>query len=100
MSFVFPIKLNKIQCKTNNSNYSVIRYDKNFLCADLIHSYGLCRSVILNSGGQVVCFAPPKSYKPDIFIQKYPENTDGIQAEEFIEGTMINVFFDNYQRIC
>jgi hypothetical protein len=88
------LKLNKIECRTNNSNYKVIRYDKNFLCIDLIPTYGLCRSVILNSANQVVGFAPPKSLHADIFIQKYPENTNGIQAEEFVEGTMVNVFFD------
>jgi hypothetical protein len=88
------LKLNKIQCRTNNSFYSVIRYDKNFLCVDLIPSFGICRSVILNSANQVVSFAPPKSYHADVFIKKYNETTDGIQAEEFVEGTMINVFFD------
>jgi hypothetical protein len=88
------LKLNKIECKTNNSHYKVIRYDKNFLCIDLISTYGLCRSVILNSDNQVVGFAPPKSLHADIFIQKYPENTIGLRAEEFVEGTMINVFFD------
>lgn len=88
------LKLNKIECRTNNSNYKVIRYDKNFLCVDLIPTYGLCRSVILNSANQVVGFAPPKSLHADTFIQKYPENTNGIQAEEFVEGTMVNVFFD------
>jgi len=88
------LKLNKIECKTNNSHYKVIRYDKNFLSVDLIPTCGLCRSVILNSDNKVVGFAPPKSLHADVFIQKYPENTNGIQAEEFVEGTMINVFFD------
>jgi hypothetical protein len=88
------LKLNKIECRTNNSVYKVIRYDKNFLCIDLISTYGLCRSVILNSQNQIVGFAPPKSLDADVFIQKYPENTNGIRAEEFVEGTMINVFFD------
>lgn len=88
------LKLNKIQCRTNNSFYSVIRYDKNFLCVDLIPSYGVCRSVIVNSANQVVSFAPPKSYNADVFIKKYSENTPGIEAQEFLEGTMINVFFD------
>lgn len=88
------LKLNKIECRTNSSTYKVIRYDKNFLCIDLISTYGLCRSVILNSHNQVVGFAPPKSLHADIFIQKYPENTIGLRAEEFVEGTMVNVFFD------
>jgi hypothetical protein len=91
------LKLNKILCRTNNSMYSVIRYDKNILCVDLIPSYGICRSVILNSANQVVGFAPPKSIPADEFIKKYPENNHdtNIQAEEFVEGTMINVFFDS-----
>jgi hypothetical protein len=88
------LKLNKIECRTNNSVYKVIRYDKNFLCVDLISTYGLYRSVILNSNNEVVGFAPPKSLNADVFIKKYPENTNGLQAEEFVEGTMINVFFD------
>lgn len=89
------LKLNKIECRTNNSIYKVIRYDKYILSTDLIPSYGLCRSIILNRNNEVVGFAPPKSINADLFINKYSENTDGIIAEEFIEGTMINVFFDN-----
>jgi hypothetical protein len=42
------LRLNKIECRTNNSAYKVIRYDKYFLCLDMISTYGLCRSVILN----------------------------------------------------
>ena len=88
------LKLNKIECRIHNSVYRVIRYDKTFLCVDLISTYGLCRSVVLNTNNQVVGFAPPKSMSAESFINKYPENINGIQAEEFVEGTMINVFFD------
>jgi hypothetical protein len=89
------LKLNKTECRTsNNQKYKVIRYDKNLLNFDLIHSYGLCRSIILNSDDNVVAFAPPKSVKSEYFIQKYNETTEGIYAEEFVEGTMINVFWD------
>jgi hypothetical protein len=90
------LKLNKIESRSNNAKYNVIRYDKNLLCEDLIQSYGLCRSVIINSANHVVGFAPPKSIPADLFIRKYPdaELSDSIVAEEFVEGTMINVFFD------
>jgi hypothetical protein len=90
------LKLNKIECRSNNSIYKVIRYDKNFLCYDLIPSYGLCRSVIINSANQVVGFSPPKSILAETFINKYyePKTNNSIVAEEFVEGTMINVFFD------
>lgn len=88
------LKLNKVECRTNNQKYKVIRYDKQFLSIDLVYTYGLCRSVILNSDNKVVSFAPPKSIPTEEFILKNPENKETIRAEEFIEGTMINVFWD------
>jgi len=88
------LKLNKIECRTaNNIPFKVIRYDKNFLTSDLFSSYGLFRSVIVNND-KVVGFAPPKSLNCEHFIKKYPEITKEIVAEEFVEGTMINVFWD------
>ena len=90
------LKLNKIESRTsNNSTYKVVRYDKNFLSIDLIPTYGLCRSVIINSKNKVVGFAPPKSIPSEQFIQKYSENTPGVVFEEFVEGTMVNVFWDD-----
>ena len=95
------LKLNKIECLTsNNQKYKVIRYDKNYLNLDLISSFGLCRSVILDCNDNVVCYAPPKSIPLDVFIRKYPYNNNNsssnnhLLAQEFIEGTMINVFWD------
>jgi hypothetical protein len=76
-----------------NEKYSIIRYNKEFLCSDLINMYGLLRSVIL-SGPRVVCFAPQKSLSGEKFILQYPTKTQNIVAEQFIEGTMINVFYD------
>ena len=64
------LKLNKTDSRTNNNTYSVIRYDKNLLCIDLIPSFGICRSIILNSANKIVSFAPPKSYHADYFIKK------------------------------
>jgi hypothetical protein len=90
------LKLNKVECRTSNGmSYKVIRYDKNFLSYDLVKSFGLCRSVIVNNNNKVVGFAPPKSILCEDFIKAYPENSNGISAEEFVEGTMINVFWDD-----
>ena len=87
--------LNKTECTSlNNQKYKVIRYNKNNLTYDIIPTYGLCRSVIANSNNQVVCFSPPKSVKSDMFIEKYNIKNDTLVAEEFVEGTMINVFWD------
>jgi len=90
------LKLNKVECRTsNNTIYRIVRYDKNFLNVDLISTYGLCRSVIINNNNKVVGIAPPKSIPCHDFIKKYDEQTEGIVAEEFIEGTMMNVFWDD-----
>ena len=88
--------LNKNKSETNEKQkYSVIRYNKNLLTKDSVNTYGLFRSVILNSTNKVVSFAPPKSVDSDIFMKKYPFPLDSnIVAEEFVEGTMINVFWD------
>jgi hypothetical protein len=79
-----------------NETYSVVRYNKETLSADLVNTYGLLRSVIL-SGSNIVSFAPQKSVPAELFMTRYPLS-DGanccITAEQFIEGTMINVFFD------
>jgi hypothetical protein len=91
------LKLNKTTSRTNNSIYKVIRYDKNLLSTDIISSFGLCRSIVINSHNKVIGFAPPKSISAELFIKKYPENYyNGIvEPQEFVEGTMINVFFDS-----
>lgn len=87
--------LNKNVSTTKNSKkYSIIRYNKNLLTKDATSTFGLFRSVVLNSEGQLVSFAPPKSIDADDFMKKYPLPNENIIAEEFIEGTMINVFWD------
>lgn len=102
------LKITVRACYTkNNQKYRVFRYDKNFLSNDLIPTYGLLRSVIANNKNDIVCFAPPKSMPADIFMKLYPNPNTGNQdneinqinntiiAEEFVEGTMINVFWDS-----
>ena len=89
------LKLNKLECRTeNNQQYKIISYDKQILNYDLVDTYGLCRSMWVTSNYNVVGFSPPKSLQADVFLKLYPVKTDVVVAEEFIEGTMINVFFD------
>jgi hypothetical protein len=78
----------------SNEKYKIVRYAKELLSTGLIQTYGLLRSVIINSQDKIVSFAPPKSIPVDIFMQMNPAKTEHITAEEFVEGTMINVFFD------
>lgn len=88
------LKLNKVECRTNNKEYTFVAYNKNLLTSDLTSTYGLFRSVIINNSNIVVGFSPPKSVSFTDFTTKYNENDPDIVAEEFVEGTMINVFWD------
>lgn len=76
-----------------NEPYTIIKYNKELLTTDLVSNYGLLRSVIF-SGPKMVSFAPPKSVSAEMFMTKYMSPNEKIIAEEFLEGTMINAFFD------
>jgi len=78
----------------NGVEYSIINYDSSFVCFD-DHVTGLYRSVIASSPeNKVLGFSPPKSIPIDTFKIKYP-NLDQVVANEIVEGTMINLFYDN-----
>jgi len=96
----FLTKTEKRASIYNDVTYDVIKYKKETLTSDNIATYGLCRSVFLNKKQHIVSFAPPKSMPFLLFQQNYPFKTDDIIAEEFIEGTMINVFWDDYWEIA
>lgn len=75
----------------NNTSYKIIKYDKTKLTYDLYNSVGIFRSLVMYND-KVLSFSPVKTLNPNIFMSMYKE-TECI-AEEFIEGTMINLFFD------
>ena len=57
----------------------------------MVKSTGLCRSLIFKNG-KLLVFSPPKSVSYTTFQNESVESD--IYAQEFIEGTMINLFFD------
>jgi len=66
-------------------DYALVNYKKH-------ENYdGLYRSVIFKNK-KVVCFSPPKSILYTEFCEKNPIST--VIVDEFIDGTMINVFYD------
>ena len=75
----------------NGVNYHILKYDKDWLSRDSVKTIGLLRSVIFKDNGTIVSFAPPKSLNiDDLTIEKEQEYI----AEKYVEGTMINVFYD------
>jgi len=89
------LKLNKIISKTkNNEYYTLIRYNKYLLTEHLTSTVGLLKCLVLNSELQAIGFAPPKALSYTTFLSMYPSNTTDIIAEEFVDGVMINVFWN------
>ena len=82
----------------NGDKYRILRYNKPMLSLSDIPFYGLLRSVVVNSEGRVVSFAPPKTIPAETFAKLYlgiKPQSQFIAPEEFVEGTMINLFWDN-----
>ena len=85
--------LNTITSSIGNSQYKTITYKKNSVSDETLVTLGLFRSVIFNDANKILSFAPPKSMAYEKFKIKYPDLSHLI-IDEFIDGTMINVFYD------
>nr|UZT29030.1 hypothetical protein [Nucleocytoviricota sp.]UZT29119.1 hypothetical protein [Nucleocytoviricota sp.] len=73
-----------------NKNLYLIKYNKNELKNNLSNSK--FRSVII-SDSNIISFSPPKSVDFNIFSQN--NDPSECYAEDFIDGTMINLFYCN-----
>ena len=92
--------LKATQITIDGAEYRVIKYDKQMLVPELIGTYGLCRSIIVDGNNKVISFAPPKSMPYGVFSTMYANNySSPLIAQEFVEGTMINVFWDNTRQL-
>lgn len=88
----------------NNIVYNIAKYNKQVLKSleannknDEFDELAKCRSIILKNN-KVVAFSPPKSIAFNLFKNKY-NNISESWVEDFIDGTMINVFFDNLNQV-
>jgi hypothetical protein len=79
--------------KYNDNEYHLIKYKKDKINNDNVLTTGQFRSVIARNG-KVLSFAPPKSMETSHFIETYKDIAN-CYAEEFVEGTMINLFYDD-----
>ena len=77
---------------TSGENYHILKYNKEWISFDTVKTVGLLRSLIYKDDGTVVCMAPPKSLANGDSLS-IEENKTYI-AETFVEGTMINMFYD------
>ena len=84
--------------KENEDKY-LVSYNKNIIKIndENFNTIGLHRSIIFLNNN-LVCFSPPKSLSYDCFCKKYPKLDENIVIEEFVEGTMINVYYNNISK--
>jgi hypothetical protein len=100
------LKLTMKHWKTATGMYSIIKYDKRGLGVTYedYKTIGMLRSVVVNEEGKIVCYSPPKSLYVTDELEKHFDannimselsetNTNEWYAEEFVEGTMINLFY-------
>lgn len=84
----------KLHLKTflssDGQQYNIVQYQKDWINAENSISVGLFRSVVFDQNYQILSFAPPKS----VVLDENVINNQNMHAEEFIEGTMINMFYN------
>lgn len=79
----------------NNIEYCILNYNRNYICYDDYENSKYRSIVLSHPENKLLCFSCPKSITYDIFIEKYPDITNDIIVNDIIEGTMINVFYDD-----
>jgi hypothetical protein len=100
------LKLTMKNWKTDTGMYSIIKYDKQAfgLVQEDYETIGLLRSVVVDDTGRIVAYSPPKCLSiteqreksfndNNIMTAPSDSTTNEWCAEEFVEGTMINMFY-------
>ena len=79
---------------SNDRVYYVLHYNKKMICYD-DYTLGLYRSVVYSFlNNNILSFSPPRSITNRIFMDKYPVINDSLIINEFIEGIMVNLYYD------
>ena len=82
-----------------DNGYTIVRYNKSLIDMknmDNASTLGHMRSVIVSKEGKVVCYSPPKSIQWETFRHSDYYFSHQPIFEEYVEGTMINMFWDEY----
>ena len=86
----------------NNNEYKIIKYSKDNIKSLMETDYNKYleiskyRSVIIRNN-KVVCFAPERSLEYSVFVNTF--SSENSWLEDYIDGTMINVFYDNIKQM-
>jgi hypothetical protein len=100
------LKLTMKNWKTDTGMYSIIKYEKQafVLTSEDYENIGLLRSAVIDEAGRIVAYSPPKCVylsqerekafnENNVMTKPSDTSTNEWYAEEFVEGTMINMFY-------
>lgn len=83
----------KTYTNTKGMLYTILNNDSTCITFD-DNETRVYRSIVLDDTSNIVCFSPMNGVPLDTFIEKYPQLTSDIYANEIMEGTMINLFYE------
>lgn len=83
----------------NDSPIYMLNYMKDKITKENVNTLGLFRSVITD-GEKVLCFSQPKAMGYLEFVSNESNKYEKTVIEDFVEGTMINLFYYNDEWMC
>jgi hypothetical protein len=91
-----PKSLVKTQRCHQGHHYVHWNYDPHFLCINEPPQKLLFRSAVFSyPQDELLCYSPGKSVSPKLFCEKYNVHGPDIYVNEYIDGTMVNLFYDH-----
>lgn len=82
-----------LKIRTYDDGKMIHTYNKKLLSGEHPNNMTMYRSVITNPDGKIISFSPPKMLHRDIFFEN--QHTSSYEITPFIEGTMVNMFYDD-----
>ena len=79
--------------KYSTRDYKLVNYVPEKLTPNLTGTAGIMKSLIFTSDNKLISFCPPKSHSCEMFAEMFTE-LSLLQVEEFVDGTMVNLFWD------
>lgn len=78
---------------TNYKKYKLVNYNQEKMTLPMIGTAGILKSLLFTNENKLISFSPPKSQPYEVFSDMFV-NIQELQVEEFVDGTMISLFWD------
>ena len=92
-SLLKKMNLTNKKWKVGANVHSILKYNTGEIKCDELQTLGLLRSIVLDKYGKIMAYSPPKCVVPSADELNSRFSDTNIIVEEFVEGTMVNVFY-------